>query len=243
MTTLFRRTFTIAETQTPITEPITKFGGQPVWINEPTWPLAFETGEKMLFMGQIALEDSIFPNSNGVMVYVFIWGDAEPLYAEAMAVVIQTPEMIYKTEEVEYISDATGLSIYEFDENSKENYKEYEILLSPIKSEIATPPSAHYNRYDELDIELGYNFSRPEFAGNKIGGQPLYINQPTNPREEFDSKEWLLLLQLAPQQGYYLLPRFQPNFYPFSMELGEFGILTIFIANDYTQAKLFIQLP
>jgi hypothetical protein len=233
----------IVETQTPVIEPITKFGGQPVWINEPTWPLVFETGEKMSFMGQIALEDSIFPNSNGIMAYVFIWGDADPQYEGEMAVVIQTPTMIYKTEDVEYISDATGLSIYEFGENGEKIYKEYELLLSPIEAEIAMPVSDRYNRYNELDYDLGYIFSRPEFMGNKIGGQPVYIDQLTIPPEEFDSGKWLLLLQLAPMQGYYLLPRFQPNFYPFYMELGEFGILNIFISNDYTQTKIVIQQP
>jgi len=31
---------------TPITEPVTKFGGQPVWISDPQWPVSREKKQK-----------------------------------------------------------------------------------------------------------------------------------------------------------------------------------------------------
>ena len=92
-----------------------------------------------------------------------------------------------------------------------------------------------------MDCDTGFEFSKPSLAGNKIGGQPLYIQGLTNPPSEFNSEEWLLLLQLAPTQGYW--NNLKPNFYPFYIELGEFGILTVFISSDYKQTKCFVQQP
>lgn len=39
-----KHTLEFAATASPITVPVTKFGGQPVWIAEPEWPLSRETG-------------------------------------------------------------------------------------------------------------------------------------------------------------------------------------------------------
>ncbi|GAA1071673.1 hypothetical protein [Nocardiopsis composta] len=39
----------------PIAEPVTKVGGQPVWLEEPVWPLAAKTGDPMRFIGQFRL--------------------------------------------------------------------------------------------------------------------------------------------------------------------------------------------
>lgn len=37
----------------PVTSRVTKFGGQPVWVAEPTWPLSTELGTPMRFVGQV----------------------------------------------------------------------------------------------------------------------------------------------------------------------------------------------
>lgn len=50
-----RQDLAFVESPEPIGEPITKFGGQPVWLDEPTWPLSVETGRPMRFIGQIRL--------------------------------------------------------------------------------------------------------------------------------------------------------------------------------------------
>ena len=36
---LSKKEFEFVEISSPITEPISKFGGQPIWINTPHWPL------------------------------------------------------------------------------------------------------------------------------------------------------------------------------------------------------------
>jgi len=44
----------------PITELVTKFGGQPVWLTAPQWPLSRTTANPMKFVAQIALDPAIF---------------------------------------------------------------------------------------------------------------------------------------------------------------------------------------
>jgi uncharacterized protein YwqG len=50
-----RQDLRFIEAAEPIQEPITKFGGQPVWVDEPAWPLSTELGRPMRFVGQIRL--------------------------------------------------------------------------------------------------------------------------------------------------------------------------------------------
>ncbi|MGW3496436.1 hypothetical protein [Streptomyces sp. NPDC001020] len=52
----------------PVREAVTKLGGQPVWLEEPQWPLSRRTGEPLQFLGQFALE-------SGALGYLFMAGD------------------------------------------------------------------------------------------------------------------------------------------------------------------------
>ncbi|MGW7413610.1 hypothetical protein [Streptomyces sp. NPDC054863] len=52
----------------PVTEPVTKVGGQPVWREEAQWPLSRESGEPMEFIGQFAVRD-------GALAYLFMARD------------------------------------------------------------------------------------------------------------------------------------------------------------------------
>ncbi|MFJ2740318.1 hypothetical protein ACIO3O_11670 [Streptomyces sp. NPDC087440] len=38
-----------------VAEPVTKVGGQPVWLDAPQWPLSKDSGEPMEFIGQFEL--------------------------------------------------------------------------------------------------------------------------------------------------------------------------------------------
>jgi Domain of unknown function (DUF1963) len=231
--------FEIVASHNQILTPITKFGGQPVWISHPHWPCSPESNEQMTFLGQIALNPELFPNCNNAMAYIFFATESEPIYNEAMAIVIQTPESVWSDDsEIEFVSEANGPTIYELDENYNPIYKEYEAVLNPIKREAVIPLEKRY-AINDLDYKTGYQFTQVEIAGNKIGGQPLYLKDLSTPPEYFTSQEWLLLMQMAPTQGYW--NNLQPNFYPFQMELGEFKILTIFISRDYTKARCYIQ--
>lgn len=241
---LLKTQFQIVESSTPITEPVNKFGGQPVWINTPHWPLDPATGEQMTFLSQITPGVELFPNSQGIMAYIF-FGTGEPLYNEAFTVVLQSKESvaINTHTEVEFVTETTGPTLYELKTIDGERQwiaKEYKAALeSPVEEE----DLPLLERYDEADLDYdeGYQFSKPALAGNKIGGQPFYIEGLDTPPEYYTTDEWDLLLQLAPTRGFW--DNLQPNFYPFYMELGEFGLLNVFITKDYKRAEVYIQVP
>jgi hypothetical protein len=56
----------------PIVEPVPKLGGQPVWLDEPFWPVSSLTGEPMVFIGQFRL-----PGPDVRMAYLFIADDPD----------------------------------------------------------------------------------------------------------------------------------------------------------------------
>lgn len=51
----------------PVTEPVTKIGGQPVWVDAPQWPRAAQNGDPMTFLGQFRL-----PTDDLRMAYLFM---------------------------------------------------------------------------------------------------------------------------------------------------------------------------
>ena len=61
----------------PITEPVTKFGGDPVWIDGPQWPLGRLLGNPMRFLAQVAIGPDIFPNAAARMAYLFMTNDGD----------------------------------------------------------------------------------------------------------------------------------------------------------------------
>jgi hypothetical protein len=65
------------EADAPIADPVTKFGGQPVWLESAEWPLSKELGRQMQLVCQIALDPDVFGVSPGRMAYLFITGGSE----------------------------------------------------------------------------------------------------------------------------------------------------------------------
>jgi hypothetical protein len=58
-------------TTTPITQPVTKFGGQPTWIATPQWPFSRTTQKPMRFICQVELPPQIAHGSQE-MAYIFM---------------------------------------------------------------------------------------------------------------------------------------------------------------------------
>lgn len=52
----------------PVREPVTKIGGQPVWLEEPQWPFSRDTGRPFQFLGQFTLD-------GGRLAYLFMGDD------------------------------------------------------------------------------------------------------------------------------------------------------------------------
>jgi Domain of unknown function (DUF1963) len=56
----------------PITDPVTKLGGQPTWLGDPQWPLSAELGTPMRFLGQFLLS-----GEQTRLAYLFLTDDEE----------------------------------------------------------------------------------------------------------------------------------------------------------------------
>jgi hypothetical protein len=59
-----RRHFTVVPVEEPVTEPVLKLGGRPVWLEAPQWPVSLEYDQPMTFIGQ-------FPVPGG-LAYLFM---------------------------------------------------------------------------------------------------------------------------------------------------------------------------
>jgi hypothetical protein len=64
----------LSRASSPVKEPVTKFGGLPVWVDQPAWPSSRSTGKPMLFIGQIVIEPELFGVPEGRMAYLFMSG-------------------------------------------------------------------------------------------------------------------------------------------------------------------------
>ena len=106
------------EAEAPITDPVTKFGGQPVWLERPEWPLSKELGRQMLFVCQIALDPEIFGVSPGRMTYLFITRESEDEWVDGTydpdsgenAVIVQPGG----TNDAKTVAESKGPSLYKF---------------------------------------------------------------------------------------------------------------------------------
>lgn len=56
----------------PITTPITKFGGQHVWIAEPVWPFSQRFNRPIAFLGQIEPKPEIFGEMEAKLASIFL---------------------------------------------------------------------------------------------------------------------------------------------------------------------------
>ncbi|OJJ20920.1 hypothetical protein BKI52_10085 [marine bacterium AO1-C] len=227
-----KQNFKLKESTKPITEPITKFGGQPVWINTPQWPIdPYPTEQvKMLFIGQIALNPAVFSGSEGMMAYIFFAEEGEPLIEEQLVTVIQTKNNPFVNKlfyvemdevfpaKIEFLEELQGPVIYD----KKGLNKEYSVALGEVQQEKKLPVGT------KLDYERDYTprlrFKDAKIGGNKIGGQPVYFNIdypiPYNP------EDWYLLLQLVPVWGEYF-------YFPFFIGVYPVTIIQIFISKDF----------
>lgn len=61
----------------PVTALVTKFGGQPVWLESAAWPVSRSTGQPMVFVGQIRIPDFINPHGDLRMAYIFMTLDPD----------------------------------------------------------------------------------------------------------------------------------------------------------------------
>lgn len=215
------------EVDQPVLEAVTKFGGQPVWLQEPQWPLSDSTGQPMQFICQITLDPEIFGPLSGKMAYLFMTDDREE-YVDGTwepdggenAVIIQPGRSSIPAARLE-----EGPTLYKLVQVSEGTRPEPVACEYLVRLKFTEDPNfvgeAERATWDEATWEE----HAETLDGNKIGGTPFFI-QGT----EFPSKEpWSLLLQLDSTQT------------PFRINFGDAGVGYAFLSEDGQTGKFLWQ--
>lgn len=205
------------ETTVPIVEPVTKFGGRPVWLEKVEWPRSKTTGAPMMFVGQIALAPEIFGRIEGRMAYLFIEDDDpssdtfEPDGGDN-AVIVQP-----NGNNPSSISAETGKTLYVYEDSPP---PEKMRQTRPCEFAVELEPAA-----DPEDFEGEENGDA--LSENKIGGTPAFLQSEQFPDGEREN--WKLLLQLDSVSV------------PFEINFGDAGIGYAFLSHDGKTGKFLWQ--
>lgn len=208
---------------TPITEPVSKLGGQPVWIGDPQWPLSKSTGKPMNFVGQFVPYPEIFGSLEARMAYIFMYDD-EPFVEGTWlpdggenAVILQPGTWTGPT-----ISSATGPTLHhdalQPDGNVARVPVEYALRLTPGED----PDVLDENEFRARDAWNEYCNYLEE---SKIGGAPAFLQNPEYPGQG----SWRLLAQLTWE------------LFSYNINFGDGGVGYAFLDEAGTTAKFLWQ--
>lgn len=223
-----RATIEFIEVDEPVTNLVTKFGGRPVWVEQPQWPISRSTGKPMRFICQIALTAEIFGAFPGKMAYIFMTDDAddfvdgtwEPDSGEN-AVIIQPGDV--PGLEVQPIS--TGPTLVKLVQRLGNKLLEAEPCEFAVRLEVDEDPEF------VPDVErVGWDNEASDqylldLEGNKIGGTPGFLQGDEFP----EGGPWRLLLQIDSTDV------------PFDINFGDAGIGYAFISEDGRSGKFLWQ--
>lgn len=215
-----KHTIEFIEEKKKVEKPITKFGGQPVWIDKAQWPIDEESGKPMKFICQIELNPEIFGDSELKMAYLFVskgWNN--------YVLICQPSEIKVITKE-----KTDGPSICKMVKK-----RASDIFLSSVKCEFTVNLTSgedynfvHQEPYfvgDELVFEDTPEDYGEVLNGNKIGGTPLFMSCDDLPEED----TWKLLLQL------------DATTVPFELNFGDAGMGFFFINMKDGSLKFIIE--
>lgn len=222
-----RASLNYEQVKKPLHELVSKLGGQPNWIQEPEWPLDKAKGEKMVFIGQIVLQENLFGDVKGKVAYLFIDGDEEGQdtwdpESGQNAVVIQPGNNDFPK-----VTDATGpvcevSEEFEGEDLNPDGLAEFKLIMNVEDEpdymdedslmELAESDDEKYDQYCEV------------MSIDKVGGSPLFIQGYEFPIEG-DSK---LICQL------------DESSIPILVNFGC-GVAYVFMNSDGTFGKLLWQ--
>lgn len=169
-------TFRAAEA--PISEFVTKFGGQPTWWDAPQWPISRSTGEPMRFIGQFALHAALFGAIPGRMAYFFLT-DGETFVDNTYDPEGGENALIIQPGRYEGLAQplAMGPTLG----------VEYAVALEPGED----PDQLDENMAHQQGHE-GWDAFTEHWRDQKIGGTPAFLENEEYPR----GGPWRLLFQL-----------------------------------------------
>ncbi|MGW1641656.1 hypothetical protein [Streptomyces lavendulae] len=217
-----RMTFRAA--REPVTEPVSKFGGQPVWLDAPAWPVHPRSGEPLVFIGQFRV-----PGEEVRLAYLFlheegvVMGGDTPEDGEAVVLVQpggRTPAF------ASIGSPGTqGRTLWRWGPDDAEVPVEWLTDLSPLPPELdeAADRAAAFSRYLRGE---GPDVERPEESrpGDFLGGEAVL---PNNHARGIDSS-WRFLCQFE--------DRGEAAEDPFFLNFG-YGSGFLFLSPDHLEGR------
>jgi hypothetical protein len=226
-----KATITYREATAPITDPVTKFGGQPVWVSQPCWPLSRRYGTPMQFVCQIALSTELFAGLEGQMAYLFVTDDFAHGYVADIgdqeggenAVILQPggnwngPTAPLRAGPSLYQRRWTGVNVdHETGAGWERTPCEFAVDLRPGDD----PEAGAWDHVDSDDASA-WDAYIDALCEDKIAGTPVpTINRPRFP----DPQHWRLLLQLNTKDN--------EAGDPFFLNLASDGVGYAFISRD-----------
>ena len=217
-----------SEVTSLIAEPVTKFGGQPVWIDEPAWPQSRETGNQMRFIGQIELREEHRFKTTAKMAYLFMTEEDDDSFVDGTyepdggenAVILQPG-----TTQAPTTNKTDGPTLFKMvQEAGKDRLQkhscEFAVKLSEVDDIEFVSEHDRFKLSKEDRAAVTGNFEE-----NKIGGSPAFMQGDELP---FGS-EFQLLLQL------------DSGNVPFSINFGDMGVGYAFLNEAGDEAKFLWQ--
>jgi hypothetical protein len=174
--TIPRWSFTLQPVDELITAPITKFGGQPVWIGEPTWPLEADGGPAT-FMAQFTI-----PGRDG-LAYLFLDHAYEDPGDPGYLVVQPGPPPQPS------VASAIGPTFWS--EVSGRSRYPSRMVLRRVESVAVLEPGFDLDDWSILDYPAVERDDHRDY--NKVGGNPRWLQHDDTP----DEPGWRLLFQFT----------------------------------------------
>ncbi len=181
----------LSRAEAPIAAPITKFGGQPCWLEKAQWPISRLHGVPMEFIGQVALADvpslpEDLRNSRRV-AYIFMTGseagDEQPSTWESES-----------GENAVILQPGGGAAIVETEEISVEDTDLLPECI--VRMTLREEPTATDTDPDKPGFTIGPGTDLDIYSSmsvNKLGGTPAFIQAEEYPEI---GGPWRFILQL-----------------------------------------------
>lgn len=170
--TMPRRSFELQPVEQPISSHVTKFGGQPVWIGEPTWPLGADGGPAT-FMAQFEL-----PDGDG-LAYLFL--DASAPFSDPPAVLFAQPGLPPES----FIAESAGPT-FASEVRGAPRYAS-RMVFRRVESLAVLEPGFDFDDWDLFQDDPAAE--RDDHRDwNKLGGTPRWlqgVEEPTGPGWRF----------------------------------------------------------
>jgi hypothetical protein len=173
----------------PIKEPVTKFGGLPVWVGEPAWPVSAAIHKQMLFIGQVVIDRPLLPVDERRIAYLFITEDDEETVGRLET---WSPNSGENAVIIQKVGACPALTIGDGPRLMETYWKNRVRKSRPLElsAEVVIEPAPDISYDDTLQWDESRRIEYFNEQGQVIGGEPDWLQADEGPAG------WRLLLQM-----------------------------------------------